>query len=252
MTLQKYIDKLSWASAPARQDEARIVLRYSAGRAAKVHAQEGVEDLQDTFDSLVALADRGFLGMQGLVAAVAAPAGDLLEVRLAAEPLPHDLVVIALRLVISANDNDPADFQMLLNALDGDMKTALEAYGGTNFEEEVAEVSLSVAGVTSSGAFDPFHLGAAPGPLRHARRLLVQDAAPHMPDADTEDHILRLSGMRAFLPVGVQPEYEPGEEAYFPQGDNLVLDRVSIEAASLHAILSMLAPGRAHTVREDD
>lgn len=252
MTTQKYIDKLSWASAPAKQDEARIALRYSAGRAAKVHAQEGVEDLQDTFDSLVVLADRGFLGMQGLVVTVSAPARDLLEVRLAADGLPQDLVVIALRLVVSANDNDPADFQMLLDALDGDMETALEAYGGTNFEEEVAEVSLSVAGVADAGAFDPFHLGAAAGPVRHAQRLLVQDAAPDMPDADTEDHLLRLSGMRAFLPVGVQPEYEPGEEEYFPQGDNLVLDRVSIEEASLHAILSMLAPGRAFTLREDD
>lgn len=252
MTTQQYLDKLSWAAAPAGQNEARIGLRYSAGKAAKLHAQETAETLQDTFDSLAVLAGKGFLGMRGLEVSVAAPAPDLLEVRLVADRLPQDLIVIALRLVVSANDNDPADFQMLLNALDGDREAALEAYAGTNFEADVAGISVAVQGIAPTGAADLFHLGAAAGPVRHARRLLVQGGASCMPDGDTEDHLLRLSGMRAFLPIGVTSEYEPGEEEYFPQGDNLVIDRVSIEEASLRAILSMLAPGKTHTLLEDD
>lgn len=51
----------------------------------------------------------------------------MLEVRLHAEHLPVDLIVIALRLVTSVNDNIPADFQRLRDALDGDMETVLQA-----------------------------------------------------------------------------------------------------------------------------
>ncbi|GLK65833.1 hypothetical protein [Paracoccus kondratievae] len=153
MTTPKYIDKLTWGLAPLQPEQARIALRYSAGKAAKGTVQETAETLQETFDNLVALAGRGFLGARGLEAVVEAPAPDLLEVRLNADPLPLDLIVIALRLAISANDNSPEDFQRLLGALDGDMETALQVYGGMNFEEEVTGIELSVEEQTLPGFF---------------------------------------------------------------------------------------------------
>ncbi len=250
MTTPKYIDKLTCGPAPFQPKQARIALRYSASKAAKGATQETAATLQESFDNLVALAGRGFLGARGLKAVVEVPAPDVLEVRLSADPLPLDLIVIALRLVISANDNSPEDFQRLLGALDGDMETALQVYGGTNFEEEVTGIELSVEGKGPTQTFDPFHLGGSTGPIRQARRLTVEGWAPHMPDEETEDHILRLSGMRAFLPVGVEAEHEPGDEEYFPSGDDLLIDTVSIEDASLRAILAMLAPGEAPTLVE--
>ncbi|MGX5722952.1 hypothetical protein [Shinella zoogloeoides] len=250
MTIPKYIDKLTSGPIPLQPKQARIALRYSAGKAAKGSTQEAAETLQETFDDLVALAGHGFLGAQGLEVAVEAPAPDVLEVRLSADPLPLDLIVIALRLVISANDNSPEDFQRLLGALDGDMETALQVYGGTNFEEEVNGIELSVEGKGPAQTFDPFHLAGQAGPIWQAGRLTVQGWARHMPDEETEDHILRLAGMRAFLPVGVEPDYEPGDEEYFPSGDNLLIDTVSIEDASLRAILAMLAPGEVPTLVE--
>lgn len=250
MTIPKYIDKLTHGPMPHQPKQARIALRYSAGKAAKGTTKETAETLQETFDSLVALIGRGFLGARGLEVAVEAPASDLLEVRLGADPLPSDLIVIALRLVISANDNSPEDFQCLLGALDGDMETALQVYGGTNFEQEVTGIELTVEGKGPAQTFDPFHLAGQAGPIWQARRLTVEGWAQHMPDEETEDYILRLSGMRAFLPVGVEADYEPGDEEYFPSGDDLLIDSVSIEDASLRAILAMLAPGEAPTLAE--
>ena len=58
--------------------------------------------------------------------------------------------------------------------------------------------------------------------------------------------------MRAFLPVGVEAEHEPGDEEYFPSGDDLLIDTVSIEDASLRAILAMLVPGEVPTLVEQD
>lgn len=246
MTTPKYIDKLTCGAMPLQPERARIALRYSAAKAAKGGAQEAAETLRETFDDLVALAERGFLGGRGLEAIVEAPASDLLEVRLCAKYLPPDLVVIALRLLISGNDNSPEDFQRLLGALDGDMEAALAAYGGTNFEEEVTEIVLGMEGSGSSQAFDPFHLAGQAGPMRQARRLTIPGFARYMPDEETEDHILRLSAMRAFLPLGAEPDYEPGDEEYFTRGDDLVIDRVSIEDASLRAIFAMLAPGERY------
>jgi len=250
MTTPKYIDKLTLGPMPLQPKQARIALRYSAAKAAKGNTQEAAETLQETFDDLVALTRRGFLGAQGLAAVVEAPASDVLEVRLSADPLPPDLIVIALRLVISANDNSPEDFQRLLGALDGDMETALQAYGGTNFEEEVTGIELSVEGKGPAQTFDPFHLAGQAGPIRQARRLTVQGWAQHMPDEEAEDHILRLSAMRAFLPVGVEADYEPGDEEFFASGDDLLIDTVSIEDASLRAILAMLVPGEVPTLVE--
>lgn len=251
MTTRRYIDKLTWGPVPRQPKQARIGLRYSAAKAGKASVREAAETLQETFDNLVSLAERGFLGAQGLVAIVEASAPDLLEVRLSARHLPHDLIVIALRLVISANDNSPEDFQLLLDALDGDMDAALQIYGGTDFDEDVTGIMLSVEGSGPAQSFDPFHLEGHAGPIRHARRLIVRGWAQHMPDEKTEDAILRLSAMRAFLPVGVTPDYEPGDEEYFASGDDLVIDRVSIEDAALHALLAMLAPGRMPTLAEE-
>ena len=245
MTTSKYIDKLTWRPVPLQPKQARIALRYSAGKAAKGNTQETAETLQGTFDDLVALSRRGFLGAQALEANVEAPAPDVLEVRLSA-----DVLVIALRLVINANDSSAEDFQRLLGALDGDMETALQVYGGTNFEEDVIGIELVVEGNGPTQAFDPFHLAGQTGPICQARRLTVEGWARHMPNEQTEDHILRLSGMRAFLPVGAEPDYEPGDEEYFPSGDDLLIDAVSIEDASLRAILAMLAPGETQTVLE--
>lgn len=252
MTTAKYIDKLTCGPAPLHPKQARIALRYSAGKAAKGTTQEAAETLQETFDDLVALAARGFLGAEALEAIVEAPVPDLLEIRLKAGRLPLDAVVIALRLMISANDNSLEDFQRLLGALDGDMETALQVYGGTNFEEEVTGIAVSVEGAGPEQAFDPFRLAGEPRRILQARRLTVQGWARHMPDEETEDHILRLSAMRAFLPVDVEPDYEPGDEEYFPREDDLLIDHVSIEDASLRTILAMLAPGETPTVVEQD
>lgn len=252
MTTPKYIDKLTYGPMPLQPKQARIALRYSAGKAAKGSAQEAAETLQETFDNLVALAGRGFLGARGLEAVVEAPAPDVLAVRLGAGHLPLDLIVIALRLVISANDNSPEDFQRLLDALDGDIEAALEVYGGTDFEEDVVGIALSVEGSGPEQDFDPFHLGGNPGSIRQARRLAVRGWAQHMPDEETEDHILRLSGMSAFLPAGAEPDYEPGDEEYFTSGEDLLIDHVSIEDASLRAILAMLAPGAEPTFLQED
>lgn len=250
MTTAKYSDKLTWAPAPRQPKQARIVLRYSAGKAAKGNAQEDAQTLQQSFDDLMALAERGFLDARGLVAVVEAPASDLLEVRLGGGHLPLDLVVIALRLVIGANDNSPEDFQQLLAALDGDLDMASLVYGGTNFEEDVIGIALSIEGSGPVESFDPFHLGGEAGPLRQARRLVVRGWAQHMPDDETEDAILRLSGMRAFLPVGVEPDHEPGDEEYFASGADLIIDHLSIEEASLRALLAMLAPGKLPVLAE--
>ncbi len=250
MTTPKYIDKLTFGPIPRQPERARIALRYSAGKAAKGGAREAAGTLQETFDDLVALAGRGFLGAEGLEALVEAPAPDLLEVRLGARYLPPDLVVIALRLLISGNDNSPEDFRRLLDALDGDMQAALEVYGGTNFEEEVTEVVLGMEGSGPVQAFDPFHLTGRAGPIRQARRLTMPGFARYMPDEETEDDILRLSAMRAFLPLGVEADHEPGDEEYFTRGDDLVIDRVSIEDAALRVLLAMLAPGETPTVAE--
>ena len=102
--------------------------------------------LQDSFGNLVRLTERGFLQARNVTATVQAPAPDRLEVQLAADHIHADLIVIALRLVIGANDKSPEDFQRLLDALDGDMKAALDIYVGTSFDEEVTEITLSVEG----------------------------------------------------------------------------------------------------------
>lgn len=250
MTTSKYIDKLIWGPVPLHPKQVLIVLRYGAAKAAKGNTQETAETLQETFDNLVALARRGFLGAQGLEAVVEASAPDLMKVRLNADRLPFDLIVIALRLVVSANDSSPRDFRRLLDALDGDMEAALQVYGGTNFEEEVTGIELSMEGSGPAQAFDPFHLAGWAGPIRQAERLVIEGGARHMPDDETEDYILRLSGMRAFLPMGMEADHEPGNEEYFPGGDDLFIDRISIEDASLRAILTMLAPGETPTVVE--
>ena len=252
MTTSKYIDKLAIGPLPLHPRQSCISLRYSARKAARGNAQEAAEALQDSFDNLVRLTERGFLQTRAVTATVQAPAPDRLEVRLAADHLRADLIVIALRLVIGANDTGPEDFQRLLDALDGDMKAALDVYAGTNFEEEVTGITLSVEGEGPETAFDPFWLGGDSRLIRHSRRLIVRGWAPHMPDEETEDLILRLAGVGAFLPPGTRPHYEPGDEEYHPLGGDLVIDTVSIEDASLRAILAMFAPQRTAELVEDD
>lgn len=256
MTTSKYIDKLTIGPLPLQPRRACISLRYSAQKAATGNAQDVAEVLRDSFDDLVRLTERGFLQARPVTATVQAPAPDRLEVRLTAEHLPADLIVIALRLVIGANDNGPEDFQRLLDALDGDMKAALDVYAGTNFEEEVTGITLSVEGEGGgegpATAFDPFWLDGDSRLIRQSRRLIVRGWAPHMPDEETEDLILRLAGAGAFLPPGMRPDYEPGDEEYHPLGADLVIDTVSIEDASLRAILAMFAPQRTAELVEDD
>jgi len=252
MTTSKYIDKLTTDPIPRQPRRARISLRYSAQKAAKGHANETAEVLQESFDDLVRLTERGFLQAHVVTATVKTPTPDRLEVQLAAECLPADLIVIALRLIIGANDNSPEDFQRLLGALDGDMKAALDVYAGTNFEEEVAEIVLSVEGEGPAATFDPFWLGGQAGSVRQSRRLKVRGWAAHMPDEETEDVILRLAGVGAFLPLGMRPDYEPGDEEYHPAGDDLVIDRISIEDASLRALLAMLVPQRPAELVEEN
>ncbi|ODT78631.1 MAG: hypothetical protein ABS76_23205 [Pelagibacterium sp. SCN 64-44] len=252
MTTSKYTDKLILGPIPRQPRQARISLRYSAGKAAKGRMPETADLLQQSFDVLVRLTERDFLEARGVTAQVQASAPDRLDVRLAAERLPAELMVIALRLVIGANDNSPADFRRLLEALDGDMAAAQEVYAGTNFEEEVAGITLSAAGEGPATAFDPFWLDGEARLIRHSRRLIVRGWAAYMPDEANEDLILRLAGLGAFLPPGIRPDYEPGEEEYHPLGENLAIDRVSIEDASLRAILAMLAPEHEAALIEEE
>ncbi|MFD2439876.1 hypothetical protein ACFSS8_06890 [Paracoccus kondratievae] len=206
MTTPKYIDKLTWGLAPLQPEQARIALRYSAGKAAKGTVQETAETLQETFDNLVALAGRGFLGARGLEAVVEAPAPDLLEVRLNADPLPLDLIVIALRLAISANDNSPEDFQRLLGALDGDMETALQVYGGMNFEEEVTGIELSVEEQTLPGFF---HCPMRTGMRQVFCRRRISAGGNTLPARHRGRAMARLQ--RALQPASLR-QYELGRE----------------------------------------
>lgn len=242
MTVQKYIAKLTLGPVPQTARRARLSLRYSAEKAAKLDLAGDAETLADSFAPLRHLAVRGFLGARGLEVAVAAAGPDRIEVRLQADPLPRDVIVVALRLLIATNDNDPGDFQQLLDALDGDREAALAIYAGTDFETEVAGIEITAEGEGPAAPFDPFHLGGAPGLVWQAERLLVPGWSTRMPDAETEDAILMLSALRAFLPPGTPAEHEPGDEEYFPAGGDLAITSISIEAAALRAILACLGP----------
>lgn len=256
MTTAKYSEKITCGPMPANLKQAVIVLRYSAGKAAKGQIEDSVELLQETFDDLVALTARGFLGARGISAVVGSPATGLVEVTLKGAHLPGDLVVIALRLTVGANDNSPEDFERLLAALDGDRDAALTIYGGTNFADEVEGITLVLDGDGADKAFDPFHVAGpdrkgACGALRQAGRLRLAGFAAHMPDEATEDLILDLAGMGAFLPLGAVADHAPGDEEYFADGDDLIIDGISIEETSLRALLAMLAPGVAPKVGQE-
>lgn len=128
MTTPRYIEKLTQGPSPLQAERVRLALRYTPAKAARTNTRETAETLREVFGALVALTKRGFLDAKGLEAVVEVSAPDVLEVRLYAEHLPADLIVIALRLVTSVNDNIPADFQRLRDALDGDMETVLQAW----------------------------------------------------------------------------------------------------------------------------
>lgn len=242
MTTQKYIRKLAFEPLPQQPRRAVIRLRYSAAKAEKLAGSDNLQQLRDSFGYLATLVRRGFLGLRDLSVSVKAPAPNLLEVRLEAEHLHPGAITVALRMLVGANDNSPEDFQMLLYALDDDLDAALEAYDGTNFETDVEGIDLSVDGSGPQQPFDPFWLDGRPGPLWQAGRLTIPGWASHMPDPETENAILMLSSLGAFMPLGVEADFELGEEEYFPAGADLAITRISMEAASLQAILSCLGP----------
>lgn len=159
---------------------------------------------------------------------------------LAGEHLPRDVIVVGLRLVINANDGRPEDLERLVSALDGDRDAARAVFGGTILGEDVRSIELTVDGRGDVQPFDPFHVGGSGGRLREERRLVLPGLAPCLPDEEDEDLLLRLSGARGLVPVGAATRYEPGEEEYHASGEDLVIERISIEEASLRAVLAML------------
>ena len=266
VTEQRFRERLSVGPVPSRPTRARITLRYhppARGPEEGGADRAGIESLTDSFDTLRAIADRGFLGARGVTVTVGAPRPEHLVVELEAEDLPWGLVVIALRIVVSANDADPAAFQELLAALDGDLETATRIYAGVDFDE-VAEIDLRLEGAASPAAvdgaqpdgahldgtqlsavpLDPVWLDASAKDVVQVTRLVLPGLAASMPSGELEDLLLRLAALRAFWPIGLEADAEPGDEEYHVIGEDLVVDHLSIEDASLRAILTLLASAR--------
>lgn len=241
--MNAYAHRLRVGPVPGRPRRASIVVGYASHAAARGAAHDCAEALQPALDDLVRLTHRGFLGVSGLTATARASAPDRLDVSLAARDLPRDLIVVGLRLVVNANDSPPEDFQRLVSALDGDRDAARAVFGGTILDEDVRSIELTVDGEGDVQPFDPFHVGGSGGLLREERRLVLPGLAACLPDEEDEDLLLRLSGARGLVPLGVPTRYEPGDEEYLASGADLVIERVSIEEASLCAVLAMLGRG---------
>lgn len=205
VTEQRFRERLSVGPVPSRPTRARITLRYhppARGPEEGGADRAGIESLTDSFDTLRAIADRGFLGARGVTVTVGAPRPEHLVVELEAEDLPWGLVVIALRIVVSANDADPAAFQELLAALDGDLETATRIYAGVDFDE-VAEIDLRLEGAASPAAVD----GAQPdGAHLDGTQLSAVPLDPVWLDASAKDVVqvtrLVLPGLAASMPSG--------------------------------------------------
>lgn len=236
MGLRRYREKLLLAPMPAGPGQARILLRYGA-LAQDRDAAGNAAVLQGNLDLLAPLLAHGFFGARAVQIRAASPAPGLVEIRLAGAPLPRPVIVIALRLAIALHDADPQDLALLAAAL-GDETAARGVWAGFDFATGIDSILLQAA-PQGAAAFDPFHTGS--GDILHEPRLVLGGDAALMPGPVAEDAILRLSGLRAFLPPGAVAEFEPGEEEWFVAGNDLLIDRVSIETESLQALLACLA-----------
>lgn len=246
MSQDRYARKLSVGGIPAVPARARLLVRYTPEAAARGETAENAALLADNLALFAPLVARGFLGAADLRFRVDSPAPDVIEVQLHGAPLTRGMVVMAFRLTVALHDADPAQLAMLIHTL-GDEDVARSVWGGFDFDTGIAGLELTAADDQGHAEGPPFDPLAPAGEVIGAARLTVPGWAALMPDAGTEDAILRLSGLRAFLPPrsclsGAGPDYEPGEEEWLAAGPDLCIDNLSMETGSLHALLACLGP----------
>lgn len=235
LTVETYLGRMTLGNCPARITRATIDLNYSAS--VEADAQQSRDRLAPLLDNLMLLAGRGFLGATDMVADVRVlPSGTGLRVVLAGENIPRGCVVIALRLLIRTHDSDPDELAGLI-ALIGE-EDARAVYGGFDFRTGVDSVMLAFEGEGDGPPLDPVNI--ADGAIIGPERLTFQGMAHAEPDPATEDAILRLSGLGAFLPLGHPLTDRLGEEEWFVSGDDLLIDGLLIEQECLAALMAML------------
>jgi hypothetical protein len=234
-----YRSRIITGPIPAQITSAQITLRYGVDFVKEGRALALGETLAADLRYLEVLVDHGFLGVQEFAFEVQAQPATL-TVSLWASELPFALVVMALRMLVRLHDASPDDFARLQAALDDDQARAVAVWHGVSFAHAVAQIEVIAQGAGLEQAFDPIWLSGQPGALWQSERLELPGCARFMPDDRIEDALLMVQAFGGFWPLGQRPDFSPDDTEWFTDGSDLVLTDVSIETASLRAILACL------------
>ncbi|MFV0475995.1 MAG: hypothetical protein ACK5MQ_17600 [Pikeienuella sp.] len=165
-----------------------------------------------------------------------------------------NLLTVLLRIVHSHHHTPDGAFEELVAAI-GDEDEARAVFGGITFTGAVERIEVTATGIDGAVSVEiPFDrvIDDASGSdedggeaLIEAGRLKVSGFPAGAIDPAIEDALLTMAGVPAFIPIGADPEFEPGEEEIFRgaegEGAPLIIDNISIQRAFLFEMLNCIS-----------
>jgi len=176
-----------------------------------------------------------------------------------------NVLVVLLRLFAATHQTPASAFDELLIALDGDREAAAEMAGGLDYSRDVARLTIETVGPPGGplSAMDmrfarrrAAHVPAS-GPFGDARVIeadMLRFKGVSVPglDPDLEDALLSLSGTDAFLPLGHDAGFTPGDEEWWiPEPGILTLGDISMEQVFLFEAAACLNGGTLSNVNAE-
>lgn len=168
-----------------------------------------------------------------------------------------NVMVVMLRLLAGTHQTPASAFEELVIALDGDREAAAEISGGMDFARDVAGITIepvSPPGAPVSPMDIRFarrrgaHLPAS-GPFGNDRVIDAAEArfsgaSVAALDPDLEDALLSMAGTEAFVPLGHEARFTPGDEEWWnPQPGLLTASAISMEQVFLFEAAACLNGG---------
>lgn len=195
--------------------------------------------------------DAGLSGARDLVVHINCPGGAHVN-----------LLVVLLRLLAATHQTPPWAFKELLIAMDGDREAAAEMANALDFDRDVAGLAIETFGAPDAprdtmdmrfarrrGAHVPASGPPGDACVIDAELLRFEGISAEGLDPDLEDALLSLSGTEAFLPLGHEARFTPGDEEWWiPESGLLTARDISMEEVFLFEAAACLNAGELSKV----
>lgn len=235
-----------------------LILTYTPQAVEEGLPDECADPLADDLEKLGRLLRAGFLarpfGARSPRLAFERAGPDQSRIVFEGDGAHINLLTVLLRIVHSHHQTPDGAFEELVAAI-GDEETARAVFGGIVFAEAIERIDVTATGAAGAASVElPFDAvideaagsdGEPGDALIEAERLLVAGVPEGAIDPDIEDALLTMTGVPAFIPIGADPEFEPGEEEIFfgaeAEGAPLIIDNISIQRVFLFEMLNCLS-----------